>query len=278
MRRSLDWLVTVSMAALLLAAGCASMPSGYPPPPHTVALKPDPTTFLGGLAADFARGHGEGVSGYAAVDRNGDGLRWRLALVDSAERSLDMLYYLWYGDAGGLLLLEHVIEAAGRGVRVRILTNSLASNDMPAVTSKYKKYRKALLEAGVELYEFRAHPEIQAGMVDTEPVTAEFSGLHIKAAVIDRRIVYIGSLNLDRRSIVLNTEMGMLVSSPGLAEEVARIAERDMGPANSWRVGLDEDGDLYWESAAGRVARQPARSGWQRIEMWFLGIAPESQL
>jgi len=70
----------------------------------------------------------------------------------------------------------------------------------------------------------------------------------------------------------------MIVSSTGLAEEVATIAERDMGPSNSWRVHLDEDGELYWESTEGIVKSQPAQSSWQRIQMWFFGIAPEGQL
>ena len=102
--------------------------------------------------------------------------------------------------------------------------------------------------------------------------------MHTKAAVVDRKLVYIGSLNLDPRSIKLNTEMGMIVTSPGLAEQVAAIAERDMSPANSWRVRLDEAGELYWESAEGIVKKQPAQNSWQRIQMWFFGIAPEGQL
>ena len=123
-----------------------------------------------------------------------------------------------------------------------------------------------------------AHPEIQAGVVDTEPVQAKFAGLHTKALVVDREYVYIGSLNLDPRSIRLNTEMGMIVTSPALAEEVAAIAERDMAPANSWRVRLDENGKLLWESDAGVVTRQPAQSAWQRVQAWFFKIAPEGQL
>jgi hypothetical protein len=70
----------------------------------------------------------------------------------------------------------------------------------------------------------------------------------------------------------------MVVTSSGLAEEVAEIAERDMGPANSWQVHLDEDGELYWEAAEGIVKKQPAQNSWQRIQMWFFGVAPEGQL
>ena len=116
-----------------------------------------------------------------------EALKWRLALVDSAERSLDLLSFLWYDDLGE------------RGVRVRILTNSLTSKDVPAVTAKYKKYRKPLLDAGVELFELRAQPGIQPGVVDTNPVVAKFAWYHTKAVVVDREKVYIGPLNLDPR-------------------------------------------------------------------------------
>ena len=115
-------------------------------------------------------------------------------------------------------------------------------------------------------------------MVDTDPVEARFAGLHTKAMVVDREYVYIGSLNLDPRSIILNTEMGMIVTSTGLAEEVAAIAERDMAPANSWRVRLDDNGKLIWESDEGTVTRQPAQSGWQRFQAWLFKILPEGQL
>ena len=196
-------------------------------------------------------------------------------LVDQAQREVLIVNaYIIPGDR----MMEIFRNAADRGVRVRVLTNSLASNDVPAVTAKYKKYRKPLIEAGVELYEFSAHPEIQAGVVDTDPVKAKFAGLHTKALVVDRESVYIGSLNLDPRSIRLNTEMGMIVTSTRLAEEVAAIAERDMAPANSWRVRLDDNGKLIWESAEGTVTRQPAQSGWQRVQAWFFKIVPEGQL
>jgi putative cardiolipin synthase len=200
----------------------------------------------------------------------------RLAEVVEQARSEVLIVnaYIIPGDR----MMQILRDATERGVRVRMLTNSLASNDVPAVTAKYKKYRKPLLEAGVELYEFRAHPEIQPGTIDTAPVVAKFAGLHTKAAVIDRETVYIGSLNLDPRSIRINTEMGMIITSRGLAEKVAEIAERDMGPSNSWRLGLDEKGKLFWESSAGVVTRQPAQNGWQRFQMWLFGIVPEGQV
>ncbi len=175
-------------------------------------------------------------------------------------------------------MMEIFRNAAERGVRVRVLTNSLASNDVPAVTAKYKKYRKPLIEAGVELYEFSAHPEIQAGVVDTDPVEAKFAGLHTKALVVDRESVYIGSLNLDPRSIQLNTEMGMIVTSTRLAEEVAAIAERDMAPANSWRVRWTKTVSSPGNPSRRNRDQQPAQSCWQRVQAWFFKIVPEGQL
>ena len=119
---------SIGTAFVLVTAACASLPSDYPPPQPSVALEPDAATDLGRLGADFVRRHGVGVSGYAAIDLNSEGLRWRLALVDSAERSLDLLYYLWYDDLGGLTLLEHVIQAAERGVRVRSWSTTPSSS------------------------------------------------------------------------------------------------------------------------------------------------------
>ena len=126
-------------------------------------------------------------------------------------------------------MLQILRGAVERGVRVRLLTNSLASNDVPAVTGKYKNYREALLDTGAELYEFRAHPEIQPGIVDTAPVKAEFAGLHTKAIVVDRDTVFIGSMNLDPRSIELNTEMGMIVTTPASPRRWRR------SPSATWR-------------------------------------------
>ena len=112
-----------AVTLLILASACASLPSDYPPPEPSTALEPDPTTRLGRFEAEFTRRHGPDVSGFEPINANGDGLWWRLMLVDTAERSLDIQYYLWFDDDSGLLLLEHVIAAAERGVRVRVLVD-----------------------------------------------------------------------------------------------------------------------------------------------------------
>jgi putative cardiolipin synthase len=163
-----------------------------------------------------------------------------------------------------------------RGVDIRILTNSLASHDVPAVNSHYKRWRKPILEAGAELYEMRHEAAIQPLVSDTPPTHAKFMGLHSKAMVVDRNQVYIGSMNYDPRSAQSNTEMGVFVESPALAEALAGLIERDMQPANAWRVELDGDGGLRWVNDTEIVTIQPARSWWQRVEDVIFGLLPKA--
>jgi putative cardiolipin synthase len=162
-----------------------------------------------------------------------------------------------------------------RGVTMKILTNSLASHDVPAVNSHYKQWRKPILEAGAELYEMRHDAAIQRLVADTPPTHAKFMGLHAKAMVVDRERVYIGSMNFDPRSAQYNTEMGVFVESHGLAEALAKQIERDIQPANSWRVELDDDGELRWVNDEEVVTIQPARNLWQRVQDAFFRAVPK---
>lgn len=166
-------------------------------------------------------------------------------------------------------------DEIARGVRYRILTNSLASHDVPAVNAHYKEWRDDLLIAGAELYEMRPDAAVRPQVVDTPPVEAAFVGLHSKAFVIDDARVFIGSMNLDPRSYNLNAEMGVVVESAGLAADVRASIERDMRPENAWQLLLDGDGEVIWVSGDQVLHRQPARSFWQRIEDLFLGLLPK---
>jgi putative cardiolipin synthase len=161
-----------------------------------------------------------------------------------------------------------------RGVRVKILTNSLASHDVPAVNSHYKRWRRPLIENGAELYEIRHDAAVQSGLADTPPTKAEFMGLHIKSLIVDRQRVFIGSMNLDPRSSTINSEMGVIIFSPGIAQELAAAFERDMAPENAWHVTLDEGGRLRWVAGDQVLDQQPARSAWQRIEDWVFMAFP----
>ncbi len=168
-------------------------------------------------------------------------------------------------------------DLSKRGVKIKVLTNSLASHDVPAVNSHYKRWRKPLLESGVELYETRHDAAIQPLVADTAPIKAEFMGLHVKALVVDRKRSYIGSMNLDPRSVGINSEMGAVIESPSLAKELAKQMERDMRPENAWQVQFDEHGKLRWVSGDTITTSQPARSQWQRIQDLFFMLFPADQ-
>jgi len=166
---------------------------------------------------------------------------------------------------------------ADGNVRVIMVTNSLASNNHTAVHSGYAKYRHRLLDAGVELYEARANAVTRT----SEGVQAESMTLHTKAMIIDRRYFFVGSLNLDPRSIDINSEMGMLIDSPELA---AGMAARLM-PAldtRAYRVQEDDRGRLTWSATVDgeRVTetKEPLAGWWRRFQAFVLRLAPESQL
>ncbi|MGD8611658.1 MAG: phospholipase D-like domain-containing protein, partial [Desulfobacterales bacterium] len=158
-----------------------------------------------------------------------------------------------------------------RGVRVVVLTNSLGATNHPIVHSGYKKHRKKMLEMGVELFEMR-HDASDRGKFDTPPVQSKAFGLHAKYMVIDRRFTFVGSLNLDPRSIYLNTEMGMIIDSAKLSQAVAQEFEEEIKPENSWRVLLDDKGRLVWQAGDTITRKEPARNSWQRFQAWFFGL------
>ena len=173
----------------------------------------------------------------------------------------------------GERLIDFFDKLKTQDIRVVVLTNSLASNNHAIANSQYKKMRRALVEAGVELYEMR-HDALLTNEVDTPPVQSKSLVLHSKAVMVDRKRAYIGGLNLTPRGILFNTENGIIIEDDDFAQQLASMFEKDINPDNSWRVGLDEEDRLYWESSAGRVYRQPAQSGWQRAADWFFGLFP----
>ena len=175
---------------------------------------------------------------------------------------------------------EAVKKLTERGVRVRVLTNSLASNDVVAAHAGHAKRRKQLIENGMELYELRP----DAGAVRQRVIAGESkAALHTKAVVFDREAVFIGSFNLDPRSASINTEAGLYVESPELAEQVIEYMDEGIESQNSYRVVLDEDGELFWITEIdGREVRyhnEPETSFRQRFMSGFIMMLPvEHQL
>jgi len=173
--------------------------------------------------------------------------------------------------------LNFMQSLTDRGVEVKVLTNSLASHDVPAVNSHYEPWRDDFINAGVALYELRSDPAIKAELVDVPPADSAFTGLHSKTAVVDRRYVFVGSMNLDPRSANINTEMGAFVESPELAEDLARVIERNMEGQNAWQVKLNKKGKPYWVNSDETVTKQPARDGMQRVMNEIFKVGPADQ-
>jgi len=141
---------------------------------------------------------------------------------------------------------EILQELHDRGVRVRISTNSLASTDNMAAFSGYHRQRHKLLRAGVEIYEFKPHPQIQLDLVERYPALADKDpvfAIHAKSMVIDDDLMFIGTFNLDPRSANLNTEVGVLIESEQLAGQLTSSIERDIQPENSWLTTSDSNPD-----------------------------------
>jgi len=165
-----------------------------------------------------------------------------------------------------------------RGVEVGILTNSLAANDVVAVHGGYAGYRAPLLRSGVSLFELKPHG--QPGRASL--FGSSGASLHTKAFVVDRAHGFIGSFNLDPRSMNLNTEMGLLFDCPEAAAELQRLYRTKTSAPISYRLEL-ADGALRWHDDAARPPytwdREPEAGPWRRAMARAIGWLPvESQL
>lgn len=162
---------------------------------------------------------------------------------------------------------------AQSGKSVRILTNSLASNDVTAVHSGYAHYREPLLQAGVQLYELK-----RLGGATTSLLGSSGASLHTKAFAVDDRILFVGSFNLDARSTWLNCEQGVLVEASKLARQLALIFAEHTTVQAAWRVEL-HDGALRWSAGEQHEEREPGASFTRRTLAWLSGLLPlEAQL
>jgi len=160
-----------------------------------------------------------------------------------------------------------------RGVRIQILTNSLASNPGTISNSGLNKQRMALLRAGIELHELRSDAAVKSDW-ETPPVRGRYLALHAKLYVIDHKRLFLGSVNLDPRSKYINTEMGVLIDDVGIAGSAADAIDPLLASENSWRVELGPDGSLRWQSDTQKLTKQPARGSGQRMADWLFTRLP----
>jgi putative cardiolipin synthase len=170
--------------------------------------------------------------------------------------------------ASGMAMLQ---EVSSRGASIRLLTNSLGATDEPLVHWGYARYRPAMLELGVQIR------ELSPNLITRTHAFGSFgrsaARLHAKVVVIDGRWVALGSANMDQRSARLNTEMALLVDSPALAAELARLASAE-ALAGSYRLRLGDSGNVEWmvsDGDAEHALTDEPHLGWaQRLR---LGLA-----
>ncbi|MDQ8037609.1 MAG: phospholipase D family protein, partial [Pedobacter sp.] len=171
---------------------------------------------------------------------------------------------------------QALVDLQKRGVSVEVLTNSLASTDVSAVHAGYSRYRKPLLEAGARLWEMK--PVLDVSKAKHFPLHGSSrASLHTKAYVFDERYFFVGSFNLDPRSAVLNTEMGLVFDCPAIAKKF-RAGMTQALPLAAYRVRLDEKGELSWEDAELQPPeffdKEPKARFWRRSSVWWLKLLP----
>lgn len=204
--------------------------------------------------------------------------------IEAARKELTILSpYFVPGREG----TEKLIKLRERGVRVRILTNSLSSTDVSIVHAGYMRYRKALLRGGIELYELNKETkQHERDAVKQAKIGTSISSLHAKAFSVDRQAAFIGSLNLDPRSVVQNTEIGVVIQSEVIAATIAEGFDKNIDRA-AFKLRLETDAEgvehITWTGLVDgdkkTLSIEPYTSFWQRFVVGFLRLMPiESQI
>ena len=181
--------------------------------------------------------------------------------------------------------LDGIKALRANGIAIRALTNSLASNDVTANHAAYAGRRKQMLEAGIDLFELRPDASTCTELVgDTAKCRDKaMIGLHAKTFVLDRRLVYVGSFNLNLRSRYLNAESGLIIENAALASRIANDIDRNMQVGNSWTLALDDGNVVWFEDPAqpekGRWTKEPTVP-WSRrmLSMFIAGLGLEKYL
>ena len=272
-------------AEVLLTAGPPTAPGSSvpaaPPLPDTTNLSNlswtwAPSVLLVDKASKIAA---DADAVEQAQDTTVDGL---LQLMGDAKSNLLIVSpYFVPGDR----MMAQLAAIRQKGVRIRVLTNSLASNDAPAAHVGYARYRKGLLDMGIELYEMRAEQagtlSSFSGLGSTGSANGSRASLHSKIVVLDDAMLVIGSMNLDLRSQLQNSEVALVISSRKLALETTQLIEPAMA-RGAYKVEL-ADGQLVWRAPQGSQFQdsrtEPDASLGLRLMLKLIGpFAPEEML
>ena len=214
--------------------------------------------------------------------------------IGQPQRQLDLVSPYFVPTEAGVRALAGLRR---QGIAVRVLTNSLEATDVAVVHAGYARYRRPLIEEGVQLYELRR----QIGTQDDEPSPgprspaaasagkagvgsgsrpgSSGSSLHAKTFAVDGERIFVGSFNFDPRSAHLNTEMGLLIDSPEMASQMSRMLDQSL-PSAAYHVQIDAQGRLSWTTESGTppepltTTTEPGSSAFKRLMLRVLGWLP----
>jgi len=207
------------------------------------------------------------------VRRQVGGVTARLIqMVSAAEREVVVVSPYFVPQRQGVDFFSALVR---KGVRVVIVTNSLASTNHPSVHAAYARYRRPLLRQGIELYELRSNPDNHANTGagnEHAPLT-----LHSKVAIVDHERLFVGSFNLDPRSLYINTEMGMMVESPEMASTMMSSGLESLLAA-AYQLRLNSKGRLSWHfksyNRSHIATTEPETGFWRRFRTRLMGLLP----
>lgn len=195
-------------------------------------------------------------------------------MLGAPQHAVDLVSPYFVPTAPGV---DALARLAAEGVRQRVLTNALEATDVPAVHAGYAKRRKALLRAGITLYELKRSSTSGPAARHAGPFGSSGSSLHAKTFSVDDHRVFVGSFNFDPRSARLNTQLGFVIESPALSHAIHASFDEHV-PANAFEVRLAADDRLYWiERDADEEIRhdtEPGTTLWQRTLVRFLALLP----
>ncbi|QHI97926.1 phospholipase D family protein [Xylophilus rhododendri] len=263
------------------AAAAPAEPDSARPVPGSAGIAQDiekGTLKLNWAPATYVADHPEKISGDEPDDEDETVVDGMINLIQRAKSDLLIVSPYFVPGAEMMKAFEGI---RARGVRIRVLTNSLASNDAPLAHVGYARYRKALLALGIELYELKAMGETERRFLGSTPQSR--SSLHAKTLVMDGRLLVVGTMNLDLRSALQNTEQAIVIRSRSLSGELTPAIEQAL--QDSYRPAM-QDGRLVWhvpasdKERAGQVlTSEPDASTSLKLMVDIAGpFAPEEML
>ncbi|HAH3629707.1 TPA: phospholipase D family protein [Escherichia coli] len=195
-------------------------------------------------------------------------------IMDSPSERIDIISSYFVPTRAGVAQLLRMVR---KGVKIAILTNSLAANDVAVVHAGYARWRKKLLRYGVELYELKPTREQSSTLHDRGITGNSGASLYAKTFSIDGKTVFIGSFNFDPRSTLLNTEMGFVIESETLAQLIDKRFIQSQYDA-AWQLRLDRWGRINWVDRHAKkeiiLKKEPATSFWKRVMVKLASILP----